>query len=235
MGSFAETVEQLQPGFKNACKDPNLAAFVAAPDRVTEANAVEECVRRAVIGELDPTGRLAISRFPLTRFSIQGLAMYLEERERFDSVDREQLDAVAEAVRRVLALGWLYFCSPEAQFVPSRSDRSIWLVWAPGVKTGDLNELVDKELAERIRDEAGAILRGELRRLGVVGRRGRLRLEMIAGHLATLGATLRMLQTSEISNEIFEIRPGLLPQTREDPDDLGRWAWDAYPRPTGPV
>jgi hypothetical protein len=58
---------------------------------------------------------------------------------------------------------------------------------------------------------------------------------MIAGHLATLGATLRMLQTSEISNEIFEIRPGLLPQTREDPDDLGRWAWDAYPRPTGPV
>jgi hypothetical protein len=58
---------------------------------------------------------------------------------------------------------------------------------------------------------------------------------MIAGHIATLGATLRMLQTSEIRDEIFEIRPGLLPQTREGPDDLGRWAWDAYPRPTGPV
>lgn len=77
MASFAAAVEYLQPGFEAAATDPVHGAYLASPDRRTEASAVEGCVERAVIGELDPTGQLAISRFALTRFSIQGLGLYL--------------------------------------------------------------------------------------------------------------------------------------------------------------
>lgn len=146
----------------------------------------------------------------------------------YDSITAEQRELIADSVRKVLALGWLYFCSPQAQLVWSRSDRAIWRVWAPGVKTGDLDELVDKKLSDRIKDESSAILRGNLRTQGVVGRKGRLRLEMIAAHIATLGATLRMVQTTEISDEYFASLTRSPTQTREDPDDLGRWAWNAY-------
>jgi hypothetical protein len=83
----------------------------------------------------------------------------------------------------------------------------------------------EPKFVEKIRNDATELFRGELRQAGVIRRRGRLKIEMIGIHLATLGVFLRMYQTNEIRDEAFEVTR---PQTSEG-DDPGRWAWSRYP------
>jgi hypothetical protein len=224
---FAESVEHLQPGFGRVAIDPELSTFLTASERLQEAATVEACVSRAVVGELDPSGELAISRTRNFRPWLPGLAWYLQEHGRFDSCGEDELRAMATAVRRTLAVGWLYACTPQARFIGTRTERAIWTAWAPSAINGStLDDVIpEKKLADKIRNDGAELFRGELRAAGVVGRRGRLKIEMIGTHIATLGILLRMVQTNEISDDVFEITP---PQTREA-DDPGRWAWERYP------
>jgi hypothetical protein len=89
---------------------------------------------------------------------------------------------------------------------------------------------IEKSLAETIQQAGIDILASDLKRLGVKSLRGRLRREMIAGHIITLGFYLRMMQTSEINDETFDQYSGDdYFRTRETAGDSGQWAWSAYP------
>ena len=83
MGSFASSIGHLQPMFSEIVSRQELADFITSDGRLAEAEAVEGCISRAVAGELDPTGRLAISRFRGSPFAAPGLAEHLRG---FDSL-----------------------------------------------------------------------------------------------------------------------------------------------------
>jgi hypothetical protein len=72
-------------------------------------------VDRAVLGELDRTGSLAISRY--TPLSPPGLGEYLGRKGRFDPTDERPRQALSDAVRKTIALGWLFFCTPKTAVV----------------------------------------------------------------------------------------------------------------------
>lgn len=75
-----------------------------------------------------------------------------------------------------------------------------------------------------ITDHGQKLLRSELKQLGILGLRGRIKVGVIGIHLVTLGAFLRISQT----NEIAELNPPG-PLTREG-GEPGIWAWSQYPQ-----
>jgi hypothetical protein len=77
VSSFRDAVARTQPVFSDAQN----AAYITHVDRLDDAARVEECVRRAVHGELDSTGYRALGR--LTKYSPPGPAEYLADKGRF--------------------------------------------------------------------------------------------------------------------------------------------------------
>ena len=55
--SFAEAVRKLQLAFVEIVTNPNLREYIVSEQRLPEATAIEACVARAVLGELNVTGR----------------------------------------------------------------------------------------------------------------------------------------------------------------------------------
>src|SRR4051812_10292878 len=70
--------------------------------RLDEAKGVEGCVARAVVGELDPTGKLALGRYP--PFRIPGAGAWLAAKGKYDAEDPASRDRLTSAVRRTLAV-----------------------------------------------------------------------------------------------------------------------------------
>jgi hypothetical protein len=226
--TFAQAVVEMQPMFSNI-DDRALATYIVSPDRLPEAKAVEGCAKRAVQGEIDPSGRLAISRHRLTKWSPPGLAEYLVERGKLDPAAPEWAEVLARSVSKVLACGWLYCCTPQAHIVPARDERSIWKAWAPSLdETSQLINVVEKSFAEVIQQTGINILGDDLKQLEIGGLKGRLKREMIAVHIITLGFYLRMTQTNEIKEDTFERYSADYFRTSETNGEIGQWAWSAY-------
>lgn len=106
-----------------------LGDISVTPELIAEAEAVSGCVERAVAGELDPTGQLALGRYP--PFRLPGSAAWLGKKGKYDGCPEAQ-DALARAVRRTLAVGWFLCSSLGGARVPVRDERDIYSIWAPG-------------------------------------------------------------------------------------------------------
>ena len=143
--SFSDPIAETQPLFSDA----RHADYLTHTDRLEEATTrVEECVGRAVHGELDTTGYRALGR--LTKFSPPGLAEYLAGKGRFALGDQTAAGAIAESACEVMALGWLFCCTPQTQ-VLDRSARDVWDFWAGPSLRDSLDQIVPKDLASRPR------------------------------------------------------------------------------------
>lgn len=216
VATFESAIIEIQPLFESAA--PQVAAYITADERRAEARLAEGSVCRAVAGELDPTGALAIGRY--TRFSPPGLGQRLASKGRFDPMDAEQTGVLAQAVRKTLAVGWLFACSPDAQ-IADRNERDVWACWASSIR-GELCQAVDDpKLVTMIHDAGRNTLIADLKQAGMTSALGASKLHQIGFHLAQGGYYLRMIQTEEITDEGFE-RLGHLGVPE-------RWAWDAYP------
>jgi hypothetical protein len=131
------------------------------------ADVVEPCVDRFVVGELDPTGQLAVSR--TTPMSLPGLALKLGRR--LDSASNEQGAGVALAVRRVLAYGYLGHVELEGtndiDVDPGRPARDIWDFWAPSCRDDLEGAGVPEDWAKGIRRVGSTIFIADLKALGL--------------------------------------------------------------------
>jgi hypothetical protein len=215
MSTFEIAVGEMQPLFEGIA--PEIAAFISSDQRLVEARAVEGCVDRTVVGELDPTGRLAISRY--TGFSPPGLGERLASKGRFDPADPEQTRVLAHAVRKTLAVGWLFACSADAPMV-DRDERDIWAFWSSSIRD-ELSNIVDPKLARMIHSAGRDVLIADLKRAGMTYALGGSKLHQIGYHLAQGGCYLRMTQTEEMTNESFAELAYL--------GNSERWAWGDYP------
>lgn len=216
MSTFEAAIIEMQPLFDGA--SPDVAAYITADERRAEARQAEGCVGRAVSGELDPTGALAIGRY--TRFSPPGLGQRLASKGRFDPGDAEQRRLLAHAVRKTLAVGWLFACSPEAPMA-DRDEKDVWAFWASSIRDELSKVIDDPKLVKMIHDAGRDTLIAELKQAGMTSALGASKLHQVGFHLAQGGYYLRMIQTEEITEEGFARLAHLgVPE---------RWAWDAYP------
>jgi hypothetical protein len=218
--AFSEAVAAVQPSFAGAAS----AAYIMHTDRLGEAEHVEPIVARAVYGELDPTGHHAVGR--VTRFSPPGLGEYLAGKGRYTPDDERAAAVIADTTRSVMALGWLFMCSPEAP-VTDRSARDIWDFWA-GVSLRDpLDRVVEKDLARLIHRNGAGMLVSKLKDAGLKPRLGG-QVSQIGYQIVQHGCYLRMVQTIEIDEQAFRSAIGFRRDTGIGDAD-GRWDWDAYP------
>jgi len=218
--TFREAVAGCQPLFAGATHE----IFITHADRLDEAQHVEPCVTRAVYGELDPTGYRAVGR--LTKFSPSGLGEYLATKGRYTPDDPVAAATIAAATRNVMALGWLFCCTPEAE-VGDRAARDIWDFWAGPTLRDPLDQIVPKDLARLVHHKGAEMLVAELKNAGLK-RRGPSRLDQIGYQIVQHGFYLRMVQSVEISESSF-----LEAVSARRESGLGsaggRWEWDAYP------
>ena len=198
MSTFEAAIIEMQPLFDGA--SPEVAAYITADERRAEARQAEGCVSRAVSGELDPTGALAIGRY--TRFSPPGLGERLASKGRFDPSDAEQRQLLAHAVRKTLAVGWLFACSPEAPMA-DRDEKDVWASWASSIRDELSKVIDDPKLVKMIHDVGRDTLIADLKQAGMTSVLGGSKLHQVGFHLAQGGYYLRMIQTEEIKEEGF--------------------------------
>jgi hypothetical protein len=219
VSTFQQAVAELQPQFASAAH----ADYITDPERLPEAAQVEPCVDRAVQGELDPTGYRALGR--LTKFSPPGLGEYLAGKGRYQPNDHAAAAAIADTTRSVMALGWLFCCTPDAEMA-DRSARDIWDFWAGASLRDSLHQIVPKRLARLIHQRGDELLVAKLTEAGLK-RRGPSKVGQIGYQLVQHGVYLRMTQTSEIREDAFRNAVGYRRETGVGDAD-GRWAWDTY-------
>jgi hypothetical protein len=225
MSVFADAVAELQPRFADM-PDQQLAAYITAPERLPEAAAVDGCVQRAVAGELDPTGYLAISRY--TPLSPPGLAELLMRKRKYNPDNADQQEIVATSVRKTIALAWLYSCHPDAAIADHRTERDIWAAWAASLRE-PLKQVIQPKLARIVLDAGSDLLVDELKRGGMARWLGGSKLGQVGYHLAQGGYYLRLTQTEELPEENFDRALKIHEEMVEgNPEGRGRWAWDAY-------
>ena len=217
---FAEAVAQMQPRFAGAAHEE----FLLDPQRCTEAMGVSLVVERAVLGEMDLDGRRALGR--LTKFSPPGLANYLNVKGKFTPDDPQQAAVLSRAARKVLALGWLFAATADAE-IASRSERDIWDVWAGPSLRDELHAVVPKDLAGLIHKNGAGVLVSDLKEAGMTRLLGGSKLHQIGFQIVQNGFYLRMIQTTEIADQVFE--RALAARQRMGADFVGgRWEWDGY-------
>jgi hypothetical protein len=220
VSSFRDAVASVQPVFAGAANE----AYMTHADRLGEADHVEPIVSRAVFGELDPTGHHAVGR--VTRFSPPGLAEYLSSKGRYNPGDEPAEAAIADATSSVMALGWLFMCTPDAP-AAERTARDIWDFWA-GVSLRDaLDQVVEKNLARLIHRNGADMLATKLKDAGLKPRLG-AQVSQIGFQIVQHGCYLRMVQTVEIDEQAFRKAIEFRRDTGIGSAD-GRWDWDAYP------
>lgn len=219
MSTFQQAVAELQAQFASAAN----AEYITHLDRLSEASHVEPCVERAVQGELDPSGYRALGR--LTKFSPPGLGEYLADKGRYRPGDEAAAAAIADTTRSVMALGWLFCCTPEVA-VADRSAGDIWDFWAGASLRDPLDKIVPRDLARMIHHRGSELLIAKLTDAGLK-RRGPSKVGQIGYQIVQHGFYLRMVQTDEIHEDAFR---GAVGYRRDSGigDADGRWAWDAY-------
>ena len=220
MSSFRDAVAATQPVFSGASN----AAYITHRDRLDEAAHVAPCVERAVEGELDVTGYRALGR--LTRFSPPGLGNFLQGTGRYTPDDAVAAAAIADTTRCVMALGWLFACTPDVE-VADRGARDIWDFWAGPSLRDTLSEIVPKDLAGLIHRQGAALLSEKLSAAGLKRRWPSSKLPQIGYQIVQHGFYLRMVQTHEIDEEAFRRVVAERRETGIGSAD-GRWDWDAY-------
>lgn len=220
MSTFREAVADVQSLFVGATHE----VFMTHRARLDEAERVEPCVVRAVYGELDPTGYRAVGR--PTKFSPPGLGEYLATKGRYTRDDPVAAAAIADATRNVMALGWLFCCTPEVE-VADRTARDIWDFWAGPSLRDPLDQIVPKKLARLIHDRGAGMLVAELKTAGLM-RRGSSTVRQIGYQIVQHGFYLRMVQSLEITETSF--RAAVSARRSSGPGPAGgRWEWGAYP------
>jgi hypothetical protein len=144
MQRFSDVVRSLQDQLDFGAS----AAYFEAPERVTEAVAIEPCAWRMTYGELDVTGRLTASRTPFLG-SPPSLARKLARR--IAGAPLTTYEALAEAVYRSVAVGHMLTFQVVVErtelVVLGRSAEDIWDFWSPGFRTRLQDAGVPKEWA----------------------------------------------------------------------------------------
>jgi hypothetical protein len=223
--TFSEEVRHVLPLFTNLVTNPALVAFFVDSERIEEATRVNACVERAVAGECEPSGRLAISRYTVSQ--PPALGAFLVRKGRYDPANCEHWTVVGGAARKVLAVGWLFACTPKAAFRPERSETDVWAVWAPSVRE-PLRNVITPEMARMIERRGAELLVADMTSAGLTRRFAVGKVHQIGGFLARAGYFLRMAQTEQLPDDVFAL--GVADQALWDRElPPGRWAWDAYP------
>jgi hypothetical protein len=199
---------------------------VRDPARLAGADRVEGCVERAVVGELDPTGRLALGRYP--PFLIPGAGVWLTKKRRYDASNEASRAGLAAAVRRTLAVGWLLASALDADLALGRDERDIFNIWAPGFRDPPAN-VVGKENERGVHHAGASVFVGALKEAGMSSFLGGSKVNQIGYVISGGGFLLRVIQSTLMDDEEFaqaaEMWAGLI---CEDSLGRGRWAWENF-------
>ncbi len=215
MSQWIDAVADLQRSIAPSAEPPHYAA------------AVEGCVQRAVAGELDPTGRLALGRY--APFLIPGAGVWLTKKGKYNADDPEARAGLGRAVTRALAAGYM---SAAAGFtvdtVPERDERDIFTVWAPSF-SDRLENLMGKETAHQVTGISRDVFVDDLKSAGMARWLGGSKVAQIGMILGGAGFLLWFTQSEKMPDDEFEKAVARWTEAAElDLLGRGRWAWDAF-------
>jgi hypothetical protein len=191
------------------------------------AGAVEGCVQRAVAGELDPTGRLALGRYP--PYLVPGAGAWLAKKGKYDASDPDAKAGLSHAVHRALAVGYVGAANGFAiDAVPDRDDRDIYAIWAPSF-TDRLANLIGKDIARHITKIGQEVFVDDLKNAGMARWLGGSKVGQIGMVLSSAGFLLWFTQSEKMPDDEFEQAAGHWKQmTDEDAQGRRPWAWEAF-------
>ena len=194
--------------------------------RLDDAKGVEGCVARAIVGELDPTGELALGRYP--PILIPGAGAWLAKKGKYDSHDPASRDALASAVRRTLGVGWLLGSELDAHVVEGRDERDIFNIWAPGFRDPPRN-VIGKDNESALHRAGSDVFVGALKEAGMARFLGGSKISQIGYVISGGGLLLRVIQSSFMDEDEFTKSALMWAQLiEEDSLGRGRWAWDNF-------
>jgi hypothetical protein len=201
-----------------------LGDVAITPALLAEADAVGGCIERSVAGELDPTGELALGRYP--PFLLPGAGAWLTKKRKYDASPASRA-ALAFAVRRTLAVGWFLGSSLEmATVVPGRSERDIYNIWAPGFKDAPSN-VVGKEMERTIHHVGADAFVAALRDSGMTRALGGSKVRQIGYVISGGGFMLRVIQSAIMGEAEFSDAADLWAKMiAENAMGRARWAWE---------
>jgi hypothetical protein len=144
------------------------------------------------------------------------------------------VDGAGDAVRKVLAWGWLACAGMEAEAMAGsdyvievraeRTPEDLWDFWAPSSNQMLETTNVPPELAKQIRLAGSDIFVAELKRLGLTKFLGGSKLNQLGMRYAQAGWLLRVVQTSEVDDDRFQsVLAGVRSSTHRP------WRFSNYP------
>ena len=195
-------------------------------DLVTGADCVEGCIERAVTGELDPTGNLALGRYP--PFLSPGAGAWLAKKGRYDAQNPESRAVLGRAVRRTLGVGWLLAATGGFDVAECRDERSVYAIWAPSFADPIVN-VSDKETQRTVHQAGSNIFSADLREAGMTKLLGGSKLNQVGSVIAGGGFLLRLTQSTMMDDtEFTEAAARWSALITSDSLGRGRWAWENY-------
>lgn len=198
--------------------------YVPGAERLEQADVVAPCVERFVIGELDPTRGLSVARTPFPG-SPPSLAEKLGRK--FERASGETIDGIKEAVRRSLAVGYIFHgpieLDNDLSYCPGRSAEEIWDFWASSSRQMLEDTGMPKHVASAVRNAGANQLVADLKSIGQTRILGGSKLNQLGMAYAQAGVLLRMTQTDTISDEAFTAGVEGVRERSDRP-----WKWEDY-------
>jgi hypothetical protein len=188
-------------------------------------DAIAGCVARAVIGELDPTGELALGRLPPVL--VPGAGAWLARKGKYNGSDPSSREALATAARRTLAVGWV-LASDGGEVVDGRAERDIYNIWAPSFRDAPRN-VAGKDFERTLHDLGASIFVEALKEARMTRFLGGSKVNQIGYVISGGGFFLRFIQSSLMDDEQFREATRFWAELMAD--DAGaraRWAWDKF-------
>jgi hypothetical protein len=221
-GAVSDWLEALQLAKERLDRAAGVAVF--SPFSLDGADAVEGCIARAVAGELDATGELALGRYP--PFPVPGAGAWLAEKGKYDARDPALREGLADAVRLTLAVGWV-LASEGGEIVAGRDEADIYSVWALDYMAATTQ--AQAGIRRKLTRFGPEIFLERLRDGRLTGRLGARQLRQIGFLIAGGGFFLRVTQSVLMDDETFaNFAEHGTRRIAEDSRGCGRWAWDGF-------
>ena len=204
---FVRAVADMQALMHGHAEDVGDMAYVLSTERLTEAGAVAPCAARWVEGEMDVSRRLAIARGP--SFGPLGAPPSLAEKlgGRLERRGAEDRSAVALAVLKALAVGYLAYAETEERagvvLRPDRGPVEIWEFWVTSCRTMLEDIGIPASWAKMVRGMGADVLVADLRALKLTRYLGGSKLNQLGLLYGQAGVHLRIGQGDALSDEDF--------------------------------
>jgi hypothetical protein len=149
------------------------------------------------------------------------------QQRRSNSDDLSSRDALATAVRRALAVGWV-LASDGGEVVDGRSERDIYNIWAPSFRDAPRN-VAGKDFERTLHGLGARVFVDALKEARMTSFLGGSKVTQIGYVISGGGFFLRFIQSSLMDDEEFdEARRSWAELVAPDSHGRGRWAWEKF-------